>query len=199
MARKIANRADLARNHFIFRATMTHRWQTREPYPMIGGARRKTRRWCAPGFDLKFPISQTEAWLENRPLAACNVATRNTRTLRSFGERTNEPTKMTTTTTTGMGGEWLTRCGESAVARFRQAFFSMIFKRRGGRCWCWRWCRCCCYFVVPYTRKRTRGTVQDLRVGTRIGLSSHLAGFVDGRCCCAGNTSRGWSTGAERR
>lgn len=153
VARKIANRADLARNHFIFRATMTHRWQTREPYPMTGGVRRKTRRWCVPGFDLKFPLSQLEAWLENRPLAACNVATRNTRTLRSFGERTNEPTRMTTT---GMGGEWVTRCGESAAADFRQAFFSMIFKRRGGRWW---WC-CCCYLVVPYTRKRTRGTVQ---------------------------------------
>lgn len=46
VARKIANRADLAGNHFIFRATMTHRWQTREPYPMIDGVRRKTRRRC---------------------------------------------------------------------------------------------------------------------------------------------------------
>ena len=81
-----------------------------------------------PGFDFKFPISRLEAWLENRPLAACNVATRNTRTLRSFGERTNEPTKMTTT---GMGGEWVTRCGESAAARFRQAFFFDDFQANG--------------------------------------------------------------------
>lgn len=116
VARKIANRADLARNHFIFRATMTHRWQTREPYPMIGGVRRKTRRWCVPGFDLKFPISQLEAWLENRPLAACNVATRNTRTLRSFGERTNEPTKMTTTGDGWRVGDALRGIGNSALS-----------------------------------------------------------------------------------
>lgn len=47
--------------------------------------------------------------------------------------------------------------------------------------------------------------LHGLRVGTWAreseleSLSSHLAGFVDGRRRCAGNASRGWWTGAERR
>lgn len=45
-----------------------------------------------------------------------------------------------------------------------------------------------------------RGEVRGFTCrGTRVSLSSHLAGFDDGRCCCAGNTSGRGRTGGEGR
>ena len=101
--------------------------------------------------------------------------TGNTRTVVIYDERTGE---------NDGGREGVARIsGNSALSPGRN-FFSMIFEAKG---------------------LRTRGEVRGFTCrGTRVSLSSHLAGFDDGRCCCAGNTSgrgrtRAGGGGQERK
>lgn len=81
-------------------------------------------------------------------------------------------------------------CRGTGNSASSSGIFSMIFRRGGGGAY------------ASHTRERVGGVAAWFscrNARERASLSSHLAGFVDGRRRCAGNTGRGWWTGAERR
>lgn len=169
---KIGKRTD--RNHFIFARDDDASTRPRETRTMIRGEA-GTKGWW---FDLKFPISQVEESERERTSERPGLKSSggggrmqrsNTRTRVVIYERSDE----------NDGGReeggWVADQRQQR-AFARPEFFFDDFRSEGGS-----------GEVRGFTCSR----------GTRVSLSSHLAGFDDARCCCAGNTrGRGEGKGA---